>query len=571
MTRFVKSLLLAIVAAGLTSEAAQAQPQRRLPRRNDLPAPVPDPGPGAKTAQVAPVPIGPALPTPTYAPGPFVPVEPIPYSGPPVAGPPTPYLTLPPQQFRTPGNFGPQNPRQPRTNVAGRIDAGPPQPFAADPNSNELYTPGIISEPPAELMAGSRGFPLQILLSEEFLNRLISRRDVQPGDIQDFIMGAQVTGQQVTETRLRMDLRPSREQARGEFVLDGQVDGMAVGQTEQARVNTAVQQQFHAVKEVLFDGERFSTRRAIISVRAHNQTLNAQTQLTGTVFGGLADSIAMRVAERRRPQAEAIARQKVADKVYPSFNGEVDNQLAIANEALSEKVGKLLESGSFLPEAQRLVTSETVLHWAVRFPGAPAPEVVAVPPAELISDRGFNMCVHESLLSQIGDRAGLSGLKTSDKQLKDVADRLMRLLPGSQVAEKVLTTPRGTVETDIEFDAKRPLMFEADNDQMVAIIRATFRPAGQSVLPPLVIRLPFWLQPEGDNYELMHGEVTVASENGTELSPFLATVTKNAIVASLPKVSFPKRIPKEGWKPDDTPPDLTAVNTKAGWLSFRLE
>lgn len=52
----------------------------------------------------------------------------------------------------------------------------------------DAASPTPIPEPPAELIADSRGYPLQILMSEKFINRLISRRDVQPGEIQDFIL-----------------------------------------------------------------------------------------------------------------------------------------------------------------------------------------------------------------------------------------------------------------------------------------------------------------------------------------------------------------------------------------------
>lgn len=537
-----------------------AEAQRRPPRATQTPMPIPESEPVF-------------VPGP-FSPAPFIPVQPLPEGAPvPIGtvGPPRPSYYLPPTAFRAPTEFTaqtPENPRGPRLERMERV----PLPGNANPfPALDAASPTPIPEPPAELIADSRGYPLQILMSEKFINRLISRRDVQPGEIQDFILGAQVTGQQVTETRLRIDLRPSREQARGEFVLDGQIDGMTTGTTEQAMVNTAVQQQFHAVKEVLFDGERFSTRRAVVAVRAHNQTLNAQTALTGSFIGGIADSIAMRVAERRRPAAEAIARQKVADKVYPSFNGEVDKQLANANSALSEQVRTRLESAAFRPESQRLVTGETILHWAVRFPGAPSAEEVGSPPAELISDAGFNMCVHESLLNQIGGRAGLGGLQTTDRQLKDVADRLLRLIPGSEVTERPAAGALGQVETMIEFDAKRPLEFEARDDRMIVVIRATFKPAGQSLLPPLLIRIPFHLEPQGDAYELTHAAVTVEAENGAELPAVLGSLTQSAIEASLPKVRFPKQIPQAGWKPGETPPDLAAVHADAGWLSIRVE
>lgn len=149
---------------------------------------------------------------------------------------------------------------------------------------------------------------LRVTVSESFLNRLVARDETKPGEVRDFILGAQVSGRQVTATRVRLDLLPGTNKVRGALVLNGTTQAETTGVTPQAMVDVASQQEFSAVKEIYFDGVKFSTRHAVVHVRAKNQTLGARTPLTGTLLGGIANRIAYREAERRRPQAEAVAR-----------------------------------------------------------------------------------------------------------------------------------------------------------------------------------------------------------------------------------------------------------------------
>ena len=86
---------------------------------------------------------------------------------------------------------------------------------------------------------------LRLTVSENFLNRVIARDEQKPGVVQDFILGAQVTGRQITDTKVRLDLpcRASEKECAGAIVLNGVTQSQTTGVTPQAMVDTASQQQ----------------------------------------------------------------------------------------------------------------------------------------------------------------------------------------------------------------------------------------------------------------------------------------------------------------------------------------
>src|SRR5262249_6001496 len=146
----------------------------------------------------------------------------------------------------------------------------------------------------------------------------------------DFILGANVGGYQTTHTTVGIDLKPSKYDARWDVVLSGNIQSNTQGVTSQATVYTNGNHTFRAAKEVSFDGTNFKTAPGTIDVNATNQTVGVATQFTGRLFGGIADGIAMREAENRRGESQAIAASRVQDRVMPRFNKEVDDAFAKA-------------------------------------------------------------------------------------------------------------------------------------------------------------------------------------------------------------------------------------------------
>src|SRR6185503_9956786 len=113
------------------------------------------------------------------------------------------------------------------------------------------------------------------------------------GAVRDVILGANVSGNQTTTVTAGVDLKPSNDGIRLQLVIDGVARSNTVGVTDQANVYTHGYHVFKAWKPIVFDGNKFMTGNADISVRANNQTQGVSTRYSNVpLFGGFADSIA---------------------------------------------------------------------------------------------------------------------------------------------------------------------------------------------------------------------------------------------------------------------------------------
>ncbi|MDZ4688093.1 MAG: hypothetical protein SH850_23715 [Planctomycetaceae bacterium] len=449
--------------------------------------------------------------------------------------------------------------------VAGLLTEVAAQPTLIVPQPDAASAPAASS--------GQTPFNLHVVASEELLNRFVARSRVEPGEVDDFLFGAKVDGQQWTATQLSLDLRPAGDRAHAAFILDGHVQSQTTGRTEQGAVHSIGRQQFYAVKDVFFDGAQLSTRHAAVHVRTENQNVGASTPLDGTLFEGLGSRIALKVAERNRPQTEEYARNRVVQRVYPSFDKEVDEQLADANDRLEESLRSPLRKAKLLPSAQLARSSDTHLHYAGRFVVGEDQNLVA-PAVPLIGPHGLTMYVHESLLNGLLDRLNLQGRKTTDRELRDLVTQLRTAIRGGTDDRDADDRPEPAVklETEIEFDATQPLAVRFVGNRMELELRATFRPAGQALLPPLAITVPLRLERRpSDEWTLVYGDIDIRPMNGDEIPSLAKTLIRQAIQSDLPAVSFPATLTTDDWPADKPRLKVAELQSADGWLVVSLD
>lgn len=461
-----------------------------------------------------------------------------------------------------------------------------PVPFAAPYTTNLVprdFTANTAAVP-VEVRRPAGPANLRILISEAFLNRLVAQDRVEPGPVRDVILGAQVSGQQTTVARLRADLVPSQDKARVALVLNGDVQSLTKGVTPQAVIDTLGKQQFFAVKEVYFDGVQLSTRHAEVYIRALNQTLGAMTPLSGTLFGGLADRIAFRAAEQQRNQSEAVARDRLADRLFPSFDGEVDAKLAQANRQLGP-IRKWLDSVKLLPSTQAVWSTDTQLFQDYYVGATPAPPIGAAPEAAE-GEGGLKLSIHESLLNTFIERTGLKGLKTTDKKLRELEEPFLSNLlsggttPVDENGESALKAPvlpdetEGFV-TDIEFDEHDPLTVRVERDRVLVTIKAHFKPAGQALVPPMAVTIPYQTSIVGNKIRLTAGTPhVVAQDRGDPDAPptLLEKAVQKVIEAELDPLDFDRALPAGAWPMAGPAPKITALKSdNNGWITICAE
>lgn len=557
--RFLFAMSL-VLGSELLGESSFAQARRRpVP-----PAPLGSPGvyvgPVANPYGQAPVPIAPApgvpvqaVPVPGYVTGPVF-----------VAPPAYPPSAVP---VRRPSPFDPSAP--PRSVPAGTLQ--PPIAMRAYPEASS--TVAAKSVPEVALPAIGN---LRLTVTESFLNRLIARDETRPGEVRDFILGAQVSGRQTTATQVRLDLIPGASKAHAALVLNGKTQSATTGVTPQAMVDVASQQDFTAFKEIFFDGDRFSTRHAVVHVRAKNQTLGATTPLTGTLFGGIANRIAYREAERRRPEAEAIARDKVAEKVFPEFDSTVDKQLATANEQLEGTVRRLMKAANLMPHAQQVSTSDTMLSYSAQLATEETPSTSSSAIDEqLVGSAGITVLVHESLLNAFANRAGLKGMKTTDRELKSMLSQYEYKGTGDELtnSEPPIGLPGlDSIVTDIEFDEEEPLRIRLEKNVAQVTMRAKFKPAGQDLIPALELTIPYTTEIIGEKIIVSPGNVRVVSlENPTETDSIAMKMISKGIEASLSKLAIDRVLPASLWPTAGPVPRVTRIVSEDGWGGISVD
>jgi hypothetical protein len=420
---------------------------------------------------------------------------------------------------------------------------------------------------------------LRFSVGESFLNRIIAQERVEPGPVRDNVLGAQVTGRQTTISRLRVDLLPSNEQARISLLLNGDVQTLTTGVTPQAMIDTAGQQQFSAMKDVYFDGEKFSTRHATVYIRANNQTIGATTAFSGTMFGGLADRIAYRVAERQKSAGEAVARDRLAERLFPTFDGEVDEKLAQANRQL-EPIRRWLDSVKLLPSTQSVWTTDSQLTYEGYVGDDKAASTLA-PVDQVEGDIGLRVSIHEGLVNTFISRTGLKGLKTTDKKLRELEKSFLSAAGQTVPADDDVNTgglvpPGGTegIVTDIEFDDVDPLTVRYERDQVLVIIKAQFKPGGQPLVPPMSVTIPYQSQITGNKIRLVAGKPRVVAQDRKDPDgppTILETAIQKIIEADLIPLDFDRTLPASLWKASGPAPRIASVKSDNGWLTITAE
>lgn len=566
--RFLIGLVLLFVLA--QGQPAAAQTPNRIsptPLESGLVPTYPAP-----TGIAPPMSIGPA---PTFGPQPF--------QYPPVTGFDGRPIYVGPPMYSAP-QFGAPYPGG-QVFPGGQVLPPPPQPVPIV--SGYAPTQGMMSPATARRVPGRANF--RFTVSENFLNRLVAQERVDPGPVRDVVLGAQVTGRQTTVSRLRVDLIASDDKARTDLILNGDVQSLTTGVTPQAMIDTAGQQRFVAVKEVYFDGTQFSTRHATVFIRAQNQTIGAVTPLSGTVFGGLANRIAYRAAERQKAAGEAVARDRLAERLFPTFDGEVDAKLAQANRQL-EPVRKRLDAVKLLPSLQSSWTSDSHLYYE-SFIG----DDKSSPPPPAVTDmaereNGLRLSIHESLMNTIIDRTGLKGLKTTDKKLRELEKSLLTLTGNGRsddagdsptLTEKSPLAapdfPAGTegFETDIEFDEVDPLTVRIEKDRLLVILKAHFKPAGQALMPPMTVTIPYQTELTATKMRLVAGKPRVVSQERTDPNApqtIVEMAVEKVIEADLIPLEFDRSLPAAMWPANGTAiPRITSISSDNGWLHISVE
>lgn len=386
-------------------------------------------------------------------------------------------------------------------------------------------------------------YNLRFLVTEDFLNRLMSQSKAEQGPVVDFVLGANVSGNQITYTTVNVDLKPSDNTARFDLRLNGNINSSTAGVTPQATVWTQGNHTFTASKEVNFDGFNFSTLPATIAVNPHNTTTGIATKVSGIpILGRIANRIASEQVEEKRGQAEAIAASRVQDGVLPRFNQEVERSFAEQGYKLNNEVFSGLRATGLFPDTFNYQTTDQLLTVNARVM-SPHQVAGAIPESRYLSTTGATGLIHETAINNAIDHIGLDGQTLTEDQLKAKVEEFI-----SRATNKPFkfAPPPATAQPAEEQgeDEKRlnaiifapvdPIRVRVLDNELLIVIRAGFKQEGREDIPTQEITVPITLEANGKQILAKAGNVVVQSATDEGGGVGVRAVVKRKIQSLLP-------------------------------------
>lgn len=357
-------------------------------------------------------------------------------------------------------------------------------------------------------------------ISEDLLSRLVSDYRTETGCIADCILGAWVTGSQVTTVNVRADVRPSADRANFQLVVSGNTRSNTTGRREPATVFTRGDHYFTISKPVWFDGDRVTHDPATISVDPNNTTLGVRTDYDRIpLIGSLVRSIARQRVAESRGQSEAIAARKLSDQALPEFETEAARQLADMDTEVHDKILQGLRDHQIAPDTVSARSSNT--HIAVssrtlgaRLGGSRQPELP-------LSVTGMTIQVHESALNNSTDALGLNGRTINEndvqgeieKALSEILHREISLTKDAEENAEPTEEPADPAEppSTFVFSATDPVRVMFGDGEVTLVLRTGVLQEGKEDIPEQIIRIPFVITMEGGQLILEPGTIGVSS------------------------------------------------------------
>jgi hypothetical protein len=431
---------------------------------------------------------------------------------------------------------------------------------------------------------GYLNYNLRIVASEGLLNRFFSETRKETSAINDRVMEATVCGTQTSSVVTKLDLLPSELNARFALTLTGTVRTNTNGYTSQATVHTVGCHTFTGQKEILFDGQQFVIEDSHISARANNQTVAARTKFSGVpLLGRVANRIAIREANSRSPQTNAMTARKISSRVQEDLDEEAAEQFANATRDLQANTYGPLRRFGLYPDVMSLSSTQNDMFLRTRtMNGQEIGGSNAIPFSSIPGD-GLAAQIHESLLNHAFDRIasdvngekGLKGQTLSDQEVRDLLEKRISELLNRPVSfpEPENASKDEQAANKFVFAEEDPVRFTIENGVITLFIKAGLDLANGQSIPTQIISVPFRATIQGDQIQLTRGgnvgvKGIVRASNARE-QIIRAQIMRQKIDSSLPPRSIAGtfEIAQGDRKVKLTVTELTA---ESGWLLIEL-
>jgi hypothetical protein len=264
-----------------------------------------------------------------------------------------------------------------------------------------------------------------------------------------------------------------------------------------------------------------------VGVYANNQPTGADTHFSGLpLFGRISERIALKVARRQLPDANARTRQQIYQEAKPRFDREVAENFYEAELELERKVnGPLREQGLF-PDARQFTSTDVDMMARTRLMESGEIGGAGAFPLKIYPAHGALLQVHESLLNNAAQRFELEGKTFTPDALKEyLADRLERLtsrevdldemFPQEESEELEPDEPK---VTEVVFADEDAIRFQIERGQITLYLRMGLIFEDREPIPPQSINIELYPTIVGDKVHIEPGD-TIGVEAITPVPP----------------------------------------------------
>lgn len=383
-------------------------------------------------------------------------------------------------------------------------------------------------------------YNIRIVASEGLMKRLMAETKTQSSGINEPISEAWVTGTSWTTTRVAVDLKPSSDVAKFDIVVDGNVQSSTTANAAQAVVYGGSSGYFQGRTPVSFDGQRFTTGSASVGVNASTYANDVDAKVF-VLLRPIADLIATSEVERRKPQSDAIARQRISDQVSREMNTETRNRFVTADADLQAKLYGPLRDLNWYPDTIQLSSTDRELLARARLMeqnelGGQSVSLSVSPPAS-----GLVIQAHESLLNNAGARLEIAGKTMSEDDLRALLEAKFTTLLGREFK---FTKPEGEEAAPQEVKASKfifaeedPMRFEVGGGSVTLVMRTGLAREGEADIPQHIITVPLSFKVEGN-------EVVMTRADNVRVTPgpgVTASIVRSRIMIEKVETSIPER------------------------------
>ena len=425
---------------------------------------------------------------------------------------------------------------------------------------------------------------MRIIASESFLRKTVGESRTEQGYINEPVSEAWVSGVSCTYTNVSVDLQPNSNVAQLNLHISGTVQANTTANAAQAVVYGGSTGNFSATKPIKFSGQEFSTDPARVNANASTYANDVDAKVF-FLLRPIADIIAENEVAKRKPQNDALARQRIMNQVSQNVNTETDSRFADANLKLQSKLFGPLRELRWQPQeiSTYSTDSEMVIGALLRESEENkrelgAQQLVGMP---AVPENGIAIQVHESLLNNGADRLDVAGKTLTDAELRKlIEDRISTLLGREFKFTKPTETADGAPAPAVEeapkgsnsyiFAETDPLRFQIDDGNVSIVLRTGLihtEDGKTETIEQHVISVPLTFSIEGGKVAMKRGDVRVAPAPGTSVSIPRQGIMRRTIQDSIQDRTLDGQIKIEQDGGKTITMDVTSIDAQDGWVT----